>query len=822
MIFNNMSTSLKLILALPLVFVLSLSALAQGNGRISGTVSNRSNLQLLSGISITLSPGGKSTFSDSLGNFRITGINPGSYSLNLSGVGFQPKSLPNIVITTGNETVLNIELEPAVTQLTDIVITNKKSTAKAATLENPLSVQRLTTEDIKANPGGNFDISKVIQSLPGVGGGVAGGSYRNDIIIRGGAPSENVFYLDGIEVPIINHFATQGSGGGPQGILNVSFIEDVKLSTSAFDARYDNALSSVFQFKQKTGNANRLQGNFRLSATDVSATFDGPLSKKTTFLASARRSYLQLLFEAIDLPIRPNYWDFQFKTTTKINSKTTLNILGIGAIDEFSFARPKEASPEKLYVIGSNPLINQSSYTIGATLRRLINNGYINVALSRNTLDNNIEKFVDNEKPLIEERTLNISSNETENKFRLDVTQNFDGWKLSYGTVAQLVEFDNSFSQLLRPAVKDANGNIIQSPFIINSYTQQNFLRYGAFLQAGKRVLGDRLALSGGLRMDANSFERSESNLLKQLSPRLSASYSLNDSWNVSASYGIYYRLPSYTQMTYFNTYLSSLQPSQGDYIRSAHWVGGLEYLPSSTTRFTLEGFFKKYSNYPVSINDGISLANKGNGSEALGNEPVSQTGKGKAYGIEFFAQQKLTSRLFGVFSYTFYRSLFTGEDGKYAPANWDNRQLISFTAGYKFNKNWELGLKFRYQGAAPYTPYNLGESRFSYLTLGTGVFDYSQVNSLRLPAFHSGDLRVDKKWNYRQFTLDLFLDVTNFYSSKAVGIPQYTFQRNADNTAFLTTDGKPIQRNGSNAIPFILDNRDGLLLPTIGLIMEF
>ena len=163
-----------------------------------------------------------------------------------------------------------------------------------ATIESPISIQRLTTEDIRANPGGNFDISKVIQSLPGVGGGASGGSFRNDIIIRGGSPSENVFYMDGIEVPIINHFSTQGSSGGPQGILNVSFIEDVRLSTSAFDARYDNALSSVFQFKQKSGNSNRVQGNVRLSASEFAATFDGPISKKTTFLASARRSYRRL------------------------------------------------------------------------------------------------------------------------------------------------------------------------------------------------------------------------------------------------------------------------------------------------------------------------------------------------------------------------------------------------------------------------------------------------------------------------------------------------------------------------------------------------
>ncbi|MFV7869537.1 hypothetical protein, partial [Enterococcus faecium] len=156
------------------------------------------------------------------------------------------------------------------------------------------------------------------------------------------------------------HFQTQGSAGGPQGILNVSFIEDVKLSSSAFDAKYDNALSSVFQFKQRNGNPNKFQGNVRLSATEVATTFEGPLAKnkKTTFLASIRRSYLQLLFSAIDLPIRPNYWDFQTKITHQLDKKTTLSYIGIGVIDEFSFAKIKNATPEKLYVLNSNAIIN--------------------------------------------------------------------------------------------------------------------------------------------------------------------------------------------------------------------------------------------------------------------------------------------------------------------------------------------------------------------------------------------------------------------------------------------------------------------------------
>lgn len=806
-----------------LAIILSLNVViaqdkVQNTGKLSGVLVNRKTQQNLSGLTVALAPSGAKLISDSTGGFRFTSLLPGAYSIKITGIGIQEKLLTNVIVTSGNENILTIELEPSINLLNSVIVTGRRNTAKATTLESPLSIQRLTSEDIKANPGGNFDISKVIQSLPGVGGGAAGGTFRNDIIIRGGAPSENVFYLDGIEVPIINHFSTQGSGGGPQGILNVSFIQDVKLSTSAFDARYDNALSSVFQFRQKNGNPNKLQGNFRMSGTEVAATLDGPISKKTTFLASVRRSYLELLFKALDLPIRPNYWDYQFKTTTKINDKTTLTTIGLAAIDDFKLAAPKEATPEKLFAINSNPLINQWNYTIGLSLKKLTQDGYWNLSVSRNTLDNQADRYEDNEKPSEATRTYQIRSNETENKFRFDVTKNIRNVSLSYGLVAQYVQFDNAFYQLFRPALKDSAGNTIQNAITFNTNTGVNFLRYGGFAQLGTRLFDDRLAISTGIRADANNYQTSSQNPLEQLSPRISLSYALSNAWNFSASYGTYYRLPSYTQLAYSNN--GTTNP--GKYIQSNHYVAGFEYLPSSTTRFTFEGFYKGYNNYPVSILDNISLANKGIEFGAIGNEPIQQDGKGKAYGFEFFAQQKLTEKFFGVFSYTLYWSEFTGTNKKFVPASWDNRHLISATAGYKLPRNWELGIKFRYQGAAPYTPYNLEQSRLNYLTLGSGVFDYDKVNTLRLKAFHSGDIRLDKKWNYKNTTFDFYIDIQNFYASKSTGSPQYTFKRKDDNSAFLSNNGQPVQMNGSNAIPYFLENAEGTFIPTIGFIIEF
>ena len=800
------------------VFLLGpLFVVAQATGKLSGTVINKKSQQQVIGLTVQVLPGNIKTITDSLGNFRFSQLKPGAYTLEFAGIGFKTKQLNNIPVTSGNENNIQVEVEELVNQLSNVIVTSKKSSAKAATLESPLSIQRLTTEDIKNNPGGFFDISKVIQSLPGVGGGAAGGTFRNDIIIRGGAPSENVFYLDGIEIPIINHFGTQGSGGGPAGILNVLLIEDVRLSTSAFDAKYDNALSSVFQFKQKNGNPNKFQGNVRLSLTESALTFDGPLSKKTTFIASARKSSLGILAKLLNWSFLPNYSDFQFKTTTRINDKLTLTLLGVAAIDRFTFVTPDSLTAENQYILGNSPTIDQNSYTIGATIKKIIPNGYWNLSISRNFLDNQANKFEDNKNPTEQQRTLKINSIEAENKIRWDVTKNYDNITLSYGLTGQLVRFDNDFFQVLN---KSSNPLIYPS-LILQSNTKTNFFRYGGFAQIGTRVLNDKLSLSGGIRMDANNLSNSESSPLKQLSPRLSASLAISEVLRLNASYGIYYRLPTYTQLNFSN--VSSGQKSNpGKYIKATHYVAGLEYLPKNTTRITVEGFYKSYSSYPVSITDGISMANKGLEFGAIGNEPIAQSGKGRAYGFELFAQQKLSKNFFGVFSYTFYRSEFTGLDNKFVSASWDNRQLVSMTAGYKLPKNWEIGLKFRYQGAAPYTPYDEPTSKARYLTIGSGVFDFSRINSMRLSAFNAADIRVDKKWNFKKTTLDFYIDITNFYGSEAKEADLYTFKRNAANTAFVTTDGMPVKSDGSNAIPVYLKNSQSTILPSIGLIIEF
>ncbi|MFN4147406.1 MAG: TonB-dependent receptor [Runella sp.] len=802
-----------------IVFSINAYSQTQRTGTIVGSVRDKNTQEALIGVGVVLEGTQIGTTTDIEGRYKLTAP-VGSYNLKATFVGYKPLTKFNINLTSGNAQEISFELEDETKALGEVVIKTNRAVAAVATVETPNSIQRLSTEEIRSNPGGNFDISRVIQALPGVGGtsGSVGG-FRNDIIIRGGAPNENVYFLDGIEIPVINHFATQGAAGGPTGILNVSFIEDVTLKSSSWEAKYDNALASVFQFKQREGNPERLSGNVRLSATELAGTLEGPLAKNTTFLASARRSYLQLLFSAIDLPIRPSYWDFQYKTTTKLNAKTTLTTLGVGAIDDFSFAVPRQSTPENEYILRANPIIKQWNYTIGASIRRLIDNGFVNIALSRNMFDNSLTRFEDNTRPTTTPKTLDVSSQEIENKLRIDVNKTLNGWKFSYGGVLQYVKYNSNFFNQFRREIRDEQGALIQPAVNIRFNTDINFFRYGLFGQFAKTF--GRFSLSGGVRTDMNNFIDEGNNPLRALSPRVAVSYALTDKWNLNASVGQYYKIPIYTVLGFRNE-AGQLVNRDNRYIGSTHFVAGVEFVPQPSTRFTVEGFYKNYQNYPVSVRDGISLANQGGDFGSIGNERTQSTGQGRAYGMEVFFQQKLTKNIFATASYTLVWSRFSGLNGVLIPSAWDSRHLISGILGRKFKRGWEMGLRYRFASGAPFTPFDLVASQRNYAAIGTGVLDFAQLNTLRLRSFSQFDFRLDKKWNYKRATLDVFFDVTNAFVQSNPAFPQFTFKRTADGSDWLTTNGRPLALDGSNGQPLILINDDPAVVPTLGFIVEF
>lgn len=790
---------------------------AQNVGFVSGVVKDKNTQEELVGA--TLKFIGKDTIyttTDEKGDFSIK-LPVTKYNIEISSSGYIPMIVYNINVGSGSTQILQYELDEISQELQEVVIKAGKS-VRATDMITPLATQRLTSEEIKVNPGGNFDVSKVIQVLPGVAGGTT--PNRNDIIVRGGGPSENVYYLDGIEIPVLNHFQTQGASGGATGILNVSFIQDVQLTSSAFNSKYDNALASTIVINQRNGNPDRLSGNVRLSGSEFAIMLEGPLSKKTTFMASARRSYLQYLFKLLDLSIRPDYYDFQYKINHKIDKKTEVNFIGLGAIDNFKLAIPKNSDANNEYINRANPLIQQWNYTVGANLKRLVNNGYFNLALSRNMFFNGAERYENN--ALKEGNKLySLRSHETENKLRFDMNKFENGWKYSYGADAQYVKYDADVFSTIKEEQKDEEGNIISPAVNSTSNSAIEFFKFGLYGHVSKYFFEDQLLVSGGIRTDVNTFTKTGLNPLQSLSPRISFSYLLSDQWKLSGSVGSYYKLPVYTMLG-FKDDSGNLTNKNLKYTNAIHYTIGTEYVPKNDLRLTFEAFYKDYRNYPVSLTNGISYANIGTDYSAVGGEPYISTGKGRVYGLEAYIQQKLVENLFYVASATLYKSEFAGIDGKFRSSTWDYGFVLSSTFGYKFKNNWDVGVKYRMAGGQPYTPFDLATSTALYLTNGRGIYDYTQLNSKRLGIFNQLDLRVDKKYNFKKVSLNLFIDFQNVLMDKTPNLPKFTFERLDDNSGFKTTDGQTIKSDGSNAIPLILNEESATIVPSIGFIVEF
>ncbi|MEL6560244.1 MAG: TonB-dependent receptor [Bacteroidota bacterium] len=770
---------------------------AQNNlAEVSGYVKDSKTEEVLIGATVRIVDTDFGAVTDINGFYTIKNVPPKTYTLEISYIGYKTESKYNIVVRSGGSADVNVNLEEEVSLLEGVVIVANPFEKLD---ETPLSIQKLSPEEIATYPGGNNDIAKVAQSLPGVSSSVGG--FRNDIIIRGGAPNENVYYLDGIEIPNINHFSTQGSAGGPVGLLNVSFFEGVSLSSSSFGAQYDNVLSGVLQFDQRNGNNRTFKTNVRISSSESALTLEGPLFKKdneqskTSFIISARRSYLQLLFKALDLPFLPDYWDYQYKISHKIDKYNDLIFTGVGSIDDFSVNVPDEFDEEQQATLDQLPIIKQWSTTSGLSWKRRFKDGsgFMTTALSTNILSNDFKQFENN----VDQTGLflNNVSREQETKLRYNYSKFIGNSVLSLGGSLQNVDYTNNTTDVV-------NG------FSFNNGI--NFFRYGAFAQFSGKLMNERLGLSGGIRFDGNTFMENGNNIFRTFSPRFSGSYKLtqNGKWTANASIGRYYKIPPYTILGFTNNLGNTVNEST-KYSRSDHLVAGVEYLLNESTRISVEGFYKKYADYPVSLTDSVSLANLGGDFSVLGNEPVTSVGLGRTYGLEFLYQKKFTKNFYGILAYTLFKSEFTGFDrDQFIASAWDNRNLITFTGGYKFGNNWEISARVRYLGRTPYAPVNENETLENYPAI---VRDFNRLGTVSLDPFNQTDLRIDKKWNMKNFTLDIFLELENLFSQQVPAEPVFGLLRNDEGAVV-----EPMQ------LEQIQDISASTLLPTIGIVIDF
>jgi hypothetical protein len=795
------------------LILLSNAVIAQqkNSGKIQGRIFNSKNNESVPFANVVIYQTTIGTASNFDGEFLFTGIEPGFVKLQVSAVGFKTYISEEVMVTNAKTVFLNIPLEETSIALDEVVV---KPSPFRKTGESPVSLRRIGIQDIEKSPGANRDISKVIQSFPGVASTPV---QRNDVIVRGGGPSENSFYLDGVEIPNINHFATQGASGGPVGIINVDFIREVDFYSGAFPANRSNALSSILEFKQKDGNKEKLETQGTLGASEVALTFDGPLTDNTTFIFSARRSYLQILFAVLELPFLPTYNDAQFKIKTRFDEKNELTLIGLGAIDQFDLNLDANDTEDQRYILNYIPVNEQWSYTVGAVYKHYREKSYDTWVLSRNALNNRSYKYQDNIE-VDSLLTFDYQSEEAETKLRYEnTTRTDDGYKINYGAGAEYAQYTNTTFR------KQFVGNATQT---INYNTNLDLWSWSVFGQISKEYFKERLSLSLGVRADANNYSSDMSDLLSQISPRFSASYKIKPDFSVNFNTGRYYQRPAYTTLGFSDASGDLINKSNGlKYISVDHLVSGFEYLPNDESVISIEGFYKYYRDYPFSVNDSISLANKGADYGTFGDEEVLSIAEGQAYGLELLARHRNLWGFNIVLSYTLVRSEFKKFDqnlnltSSYISTSWDNIHLLNLTATRDLKRNWQVGFKWRFVGGSPYTPFDENKSSLinAWNARGREYLDYSQLNALRLDPFHQLDIRIDKQYFFDKWSLMFYIDVQNVYNFKSDEPDKLITQTDQNGNVLIDPDD-PTRYD----LKTIKSDGTGTVLPSLGIIVQF
>lgn len=752
---------------LSILILTQMTIFAQSTGKITGTVVDQISNERLPGVNIIVVGTDLGASTDLNGEFTISGLTPGTYQLRASFIGYNASNKTDIVVNTAKPSNVFFKLSESVIELEGVTVTSDFFEVPPTEVS---SIKKFSYEEIRRSPGGFEDVVRALSVLPGVARQSAG---RNDLVVRGGAPSENLYLVDGFVVPNINHFGTQGSTGGPLSFINLDYVSETTFSTGGFQANYGDKLSSVLKIDLREGRKDRLGGKALISASQFGFNLEGPINKNSNFIFSLRRSYLDFIFNAAGFNFVPEYYDLLTKYTYDLDRSNKISYLFIGALDRVNFNNDDdEAVFDNSRILGSD----QNQYTTGLSFRHLFDKGFYNLTLSRNYIS--YDGFQND--TLLNPIFLN-NSKEAEHELKADIVYKVAAAsEVNIGASAKHINYK---SEILFPAqFVTTFGETLP---ITSLSANENFYKFGIYALYSANYF-NRLRFNFGIR--GNYFNAIETKFT--VSPRLSLSYFLTDLTSVNFSTGIYRQSPSYIWLTVpENKNLEPIQVNQ--------FILGFSHRLREDTNIKLEGFYKDYSNYPTSLirpylvlaNTGAGFAGAEENYSSFGLEPLTSEGKGYSRGIEFSAQKKSSSlNHYGIASLTYSETYFTALDGIERQGQYNQSWIVNLSAGYIFNDKWEAALKFRFATGSPYTPYNLDgtQSRINYLTS-------SLKNS------HGLDIRVDRRWNFDGWALITYLDIQNIYNNKNITNVRWNYKE------------RKIEENSEIGI-----------LPSIGISLEF
>ncbi|MHA4807143.1 carboxypeptidase regulatory-like domain-containing protein [Flavitalea flava] len=719
-----------------------------------------------------------SVLTDGAGRYVLPAVPLGRHQFSIGSAGYQAAFLPEVLVTSGKEVILDVSLEQKLVTLHAFTVIAPVTKKGAVTNEfTSGSARSFSLEEVTRYAGGRNDPSKLVSNYAGV---AANSDARNDIVVRGNSPTGVLWRIEGSPSPSPNHYASLGTTGGPVSALNTNALKTSDFLTAAFPAEYGNATAAVFDINLRSGNSSRHEQTFQINLfSGLEATVEGPLNNKNNgaaYLASYRYSFAQIANNIginIGTKAVPKYQDWVFNLTTGKGRAGKFSFFGMGGRSHIDFTGSKVDSSD-FYAQADQDSYDKSNFSffgIRHTLD-LDSRTYLRTVVSyASTVDQYEQYQYPLPVPPYENRWLQYRSDSKTSTFRFSTFLN-EKWNSRFSYRLGVTGEGLGLNTL----ITDKTGKPAGAAFdTISRFDGTPFLfqYFGQF----KYRFSERLSVTGGLH--GQYFDLNGSSVLE---PRLSFSYQLPADQTIYLSFGMHSQLqplPVYFQATDFRTGNKDPANRQLGFTRASHWVAGYEKRLAANWRIKAEGYYQYLSDVPVDgFASGFSMLNTGADFGFPNKIGLINKGTGTNKGVELTVEKFLSRGFYVLFTTSVFDSKYKGSDGITRNTAFNYKYIVNILAG----KEWKLGgargnaftfdTRLSALGGRYTTPVDVPASVLS----GYEVSDTLHYNSIRL----DGYLRLDTKFGIRlnsrkrKMSQTFYLDLQNVTSRKNIFLMQY------------------------------------------------
>ncbi|MES2566376.1 MAG: TonB-dependent receptor [Bacteroidota bacterium] len=748
---------------------------------IRGTVIDKQTQSPLPGavISILNTEPLKATTTDENGVFRFDNVLLGRKQLRITLISYKEKS-QIVVLTTGKETVLNIELEESAVQTEEVVVTAEVDKTKTNNKMATVSSRVFSTEEANRYAGSRGDPARMAANFAGVSGA---NDSRNDIIIRGNSPLGILWRLNGLDIPNPNHFGSMGSSGGPISILNNNTLDNSDFMTGAFPADYGNATAGVFDLKMRTGNNEKYEFLGMVGFNGFELGAEGPFSKKKkngSFMINYRYSTLSV-FKYIGLDFGtgsavPQYQDLTFKVDLPTKKMGKFSIWGIGGLSYAELLQSQQSKDNNLYGYSGRDTYFRSNVGAGGIAHTYLINStsYIKTNLGVSGQYNGIRADrVDTSTSPVTVRpeyrntsyTTRYSGNFTYNKkFN---SRNF----VNAGVYADV--YNTSFVDSI-----DSDG----SGFVtLRNYTGQTILARG-FIQ-WKHHFSERFSANTGFTYQYLLLNNSQSP-----EPRLGLKYELNKKQSFSFGAGLHSQVqPLYVYFATANLGKGQVVETNRnlDFTKAAHAVLAYDVNLGNSIRIKTELYYQYLYRVPVKRKkDYFSTVNLGADFNSPNVDSLVNNGTGENYGIELTLEKFYSKGYYFLFTASLFESKYTGSDGIERNTAFNGNYVLNGLAGKEFKIREKhilaMDVKVTYAGGKRYVPIDIAAS----IAYQDEVRDGTVAYIPQYDPYFRIDVKPSYKLNTKRFTHELSVDIQNVTKHNNIFQQQYDL-----NTQTIKTD---------------------------------